>query len=168
MTSNSLSQVLNRSVTIMARVCGWIILFRLLIAFCNRWFLWFFDTPAQVLLSGLLELTIGCTALQNLPCEGLRFILCSAMLGFGGICVTMQTVSAAGSLGLGMYLPGKLIQCGISTFSAALFQPFFFPDDQTVNVPPIFYFIMAAIIGFLVFGLKIYEKKSSNSGMWME
>lgn len=159
----STSQALNRSLTIMARVCGWILLFRILIAFCNRWFLWYIETPLQVLFSGLLELTIGCTELQNIQCEGLRFILCSAMLSLGGICVAMQTVSAVGTLGLGMYIPGKLIQCFISTLAAAIFQQFVFPSGQRIDLSPATYLLLAASTALLTFGLKIYEKKCSNS-----
>ncbi len=161
----SLSAALQKAITIMARVCGWIVLFRLLIAFCSRWFLWYFEAPVQVLFSGLLELTIGCTELHTVQNEGLRFILCSAMLSFGGICVTMQTMSAVGTLGLGMYLPGKLFQCGVSTFLSALFQQFFFPVEQSMKLSPVFYLILAAALGLFRFGLKIYEKKSSNSAL---
>lgn len=159
----TLSTALRQSISIMARVSGWIILFRLLIAFCNRWFLWCFETPSRVLFSGLLELTIGCTQLQNVQCEGLRFILCSAMLSFGGVCVTMQTLSAVGTLGLGMYIPGKLIQCMISTFLAAVFQHFFFPVEESFAVTPTFYLIIAAMTATLYFLLKISKKRSSNS-----
>lgn len=159
----TISEVLNRSLAVMARVCGWIILFRLFIGFCNRWFLWYFDAPIRVLLCGILELTIGCTELQNIQNEGLRFILCSAMLSLGGICVTMQTLSAVGTLGLGRYIPGKLIQCTVSTLLAALFQQFFFPHEQKASLSPIFYLIFTAAIVLYGAAMKIRKKRCSNS-----
>jgi hypothetical protein len=91
-----------------------VVLFRVILAFGNRWIFWAFPTEVQVVLSGILELTNGCCALGNIEDLGLRFVICSGLLAFGGVCVTMQTVSVAAEIGLGYYFPGKIMQALIS------------------------------------------------------
>ena len=116
----TLSQALLRSLQIMANVCGWIILFRILIAFLDRWILWLLPVWAQVALTGLLELSNGCCDLGRITGEGLRFIIGAGMLGFGGLCVTMQTASVTDGLSLKTYLVGKVLQVAFSILLAAV------------------------------------------------
>lgn len=106
----SITGALKRSVAVIGYVCGWVVLFRVLFAFCSRWFLWLLPIEAQAAIYGLLELAGGCCSLNLVAEETLRFVICSGLLAFGGLCVVMQTASVTGSLGLGQYLPGKLIQ----------------------------------------------------------
>ena len=68
-----------------------------------------------------------------------------------------------GTLGLGMYLPGKLIQAEIGILLSAIFQQFYFPPELRLELPLFFYIIMIVLMGLSGFLLKIYEKKSSNS-----
>ena len=110
----------------MARVCGWVILFRLLIGFLERWTIGIPDV-LSVLISGMLELTNGCMMLKNVGSVGLRFYICSLLLAFGGLCVTMQTVSVAGDLGIGHYLRGKLLQTMFSGLLSLAVVMLFFP-----------------------------------------
>ena len=117
----SLHQALRKSVVIMAEVCGWIVLCRMLVAFCARWFLWAFTDWAQVLLIGILELANGCFQLGRIADEGLRFVICSIMLSLGGICVLLQTRSVTKEVGLGKYIPGKLLQALISGILSLIF-----------------------------------------------
>lgn len=127
-TTVSPVQALNRSVRIMAGVCGWVVIFRVLIDFLDRWFLWYLPIEAQVAVSGLLELSNGCVALYNIGDTGLRFILCAGFLGFGGLCVTMQTLSVVSTeLDSGLYFPGKVLHCCISLILATLVQGCHFP-----------------------------------------
>lgn len=93
-----------------AAICGWVILFRILSSFLDRWFLWMIPLPAQVIVTGILELTNGCHMLSSIQNTGLRFILCACLLSLGGICVTLQTQSAAPELSMLPYLKGKLTQ----------------------------------------------------------
>ena len=109
-TAVSWSDALASALNVTARVCGWVVLFRVLIAFLDRWFLWMLPAEIQIGLIGLLELSNGCYALKDIADESLRFVLCSLFLGFGGLCVTMQTASVIGNLPLGDYLRGKLMQ----------------------------------------------------------
>lgn len=105
----------------MCFVCCWVILFRAIIFFLKRWCLFMLPPWAQVLLMGSLELTNGCCELLTVPEVELRFILCSCMLAFGGICVLFQTASVTKGLSLKPYVKGKLMQTGFSfLFSSAI------------------------------------------------
>lgn len=128
------SDALERSVRVMACVCGWVILFRVMIAFLERWVLWLLPKAAAAAVAGLLELSNGCLRLGDVENVGLRFILASGMLSMGSLCVTMQTVTATRGLGLGMYLPGKALQAGISTVLAFVWQLLFFPAEEKVTI----------------------------------
>jgi hypothetical protein len=113
---------LERSVRTMALICGWVILFRVILAFFRRWFLWLLPTWADILVSGLLELANGCCQLPMLPQESLQFILASGLLAFGGVCVWLQTASVTKGLGTGSYLHGKVMQAVVSVLLAILVQ----------------------------------------------
>lgn len=121
----TLPQALAQAVQAMALVCGWVVLFRGLLAFLSRWVLWLLPVPAQVAAAGLLELSNGCCLLDAIADEGLRFSLCCAMLAFGGVCVAMQTASVSAGLPLSRYFLGKLAQAGMClVFSQAVFQKY--------------------------------------------
>ena len=102
------------AVKTMGVICGWVILFRVLIAFLNRWFLWFLPETPRIALIGLLELSNGCCELPKIPDIRVRFILCSGMLAAGGLCVTAQTSSVTKGLSLRYYFLGKVIQILVS------------------------------------------------------
>lgn len=122
-------EALDRAVRIMAGVCGWVIMFRILIAFSQRWFLWYLPKEYQVIFSGLLELSNGCIALYEIKDVPLRFVLCSGFLSFGGLCVTMQTLSVTSArLDKSLYFPGKVLQCCVSLLLATILQGRFTPS----------------------------------------
>ncbi len=111
----------------MGTVCGWIVIFRVIISFLQRWILWMFPVPAQVALIGLLELSNGCYALEAIPVESLRFLLCACMLSCGGICIAAQTATVTDGLSLKYYLTGKLLQTAFSfIISLAIIQGIFY------------------------------------------
>ncbi len=112
--SLSLSAAMTSAIRVMASVCGWVVLFRVIIAFLSRWILWLLPAAAQVTVMGLLELSNGCYALNAISDIPLRFLLCCGMLAFGGICVAMQTVSVIGGLSPKYYFLGKLLQTAVS------------------------------------------------------
>ena len=117
----SLPEAMEKSIGAMLSVCSWIVLFRVIIAFGQRWFLWLLPENWSITLEGLLELANGCISLSAVDAEGLRFVLSAGFLGLGGLCVGLQTVSVVGELGTGMYFPGKVLQCGISVCLAVLY-----------------------------------------------
>ncbi len=111
------ASALSGALRIMAAVCGWVILFRVLLAFLDRWIFWLMPAPVRFTATGILELSNGICTLIQLPDEKLRFLLCSILLAQGGVCVAMQTASAAAGLSLRWYYAGKLLQ---SVFSATI------------------------------------------------
>ena len=155
-------RALERVVKSMGLICGWIVLFRVLLTFCNRWFLWIFPTSVHIAINGLLELTIGCTALPYVNPEGLRMILCSGLLALGGVCITLQTVSVMGNVGLGSYIQGKLMQGCFSVSLAALFQHYYLSPDQRAAFPLVIAGVLLVIPVFLSIFLQKHEKKNSN------
>ena len=104
----------------MLKICGWVILFRTLISFLDRWFLWMAAAPIRVAISGLLELSNGCCSLNLILREDVRFLVCSFLLAFGGLCVAYQTASVCRGLGLGYYFAGKAVQGLTAAFLAAV------------------------------------------------
>ena len=118
-----LPRAVTQSVRALCSVCGWIILMRVVITFLDRWILWMLPKYIQVLLIGFFEITNGCHMLLNTEPEFIRFVISAAMLGFGGICVSMQTVSVTQGLGTGMYFPGKILHGLISLLLSTAVAP---------------------------------------------
>lgn len=116
--TETLSSSMGSAVSVMLQVCGWVILFRVCIAFLDRWLLWLLPDPVRVALIGLLELSNGCCELMAVENVPLRFVLCSGMLACGGLCVTMQTASVTAGLSLKYYAVGK----GLQTLFSILFS----------------------------------------------
>lgn len=113
-TSDALTQALKA----MATICGWVILFRILLHFLEKWVFWLFPVSVQVTIAGILELANGCVQLRQIPTETLRFLMASILLALGGVCVTMQTVTVTEGLSIRPYLAGKALQtlfCGLMT-----------------------------------------------------
>lgn len=155
--NTSASQALRRSVTVMATVCGWVILFRMLVAFLDRWIGFLVPDTVKPGLWGLLELANGCFSLGLVTDVGLRFILCSAMLGFGGLCVALQTFGVvSNSLSKRLYFPGKCLHGIYSAMLAGVISMILFDG----NYLPLTIFVSASLIPFLIF-FKLFEKKSS-------
>lgn len=159
----SLPEALRQGMRILASVCGWVVLFRVVLAFLNRWLLWLLNLPDQVIVSGVLELSNGCCDLDRIPGDGLRFVICSGMLAFGGLCVAMQTASVTGDLGMGKYLPGKLMQTALSLLMAVTAQHFLFSAGERAAVSPWLTTAIAIPAGIAGIVLMISEKKSSIS-----
>lgn len=108
------SDVLFSALKSMGLICGWVILFRILVAFLKQWFLWILPQWLIVLLTGMLELTNGCCELMQIGNIGLRFVICSCMLAYGGLCVLLQTASVTKGLSLKYYVLGKGTQACFS------------------------------------------------------
>ena len=119
----SLSTSLNRSIRSMATVSGWVILFRMILEFLNRWFFWLFPVPFRVCITGLLELSNGCLALTGIENIALRFLIAGCMLSLGGICVWMQTKAVFPELNLMHYIKGRMLHCLICILLSLLILP---------------------------------------------
>lgn len=136
--SITITRALHLAIRNTATVCGWVVLFRIAIGFLNRWFLWLFPKEWQVLLCGLLELSNGCISLSLISADGLRFVVASVILAFGGICVAMQTATVIGDLSPKSYWLGKAMQTAISLLLSAITQSFLFPEGA-IHFPFILY-----------------------------
>lgn len=121
----SIMNAFKQSLKAMGSICGWVVLMRIFLAFIETWFLRFFSQPVQILIAGILELSNGCIRISELESEGLRFLIASLLLSFGGICVTLQTASVADDIPIKYYLLGKVLQCSISIFLSSLLQVVF-------------------------------------------
>lgn len=158
----TLFQALDRSLKVMASVCGWVVLFRVVIAFLEGWCLWMLPLEMQVGISGILELSNGCFELFRIDDMGLRFILCAGILNFGGICVTLQTMAVSTpKMDRSLYFPGKILQCCISMLLAWLIKLSVFPSGHHNHTGPIL--VSAAVIGAVVIGFILKKSKKSSS-----
>ena len=153
----TLPEALHRSLKTMALVCGWIILFRVILAFLSLWFLWMLPIPAQVALTGLLELSNGCCDLGRIDNEPLRFVIAAGLLSFGGLCVSMQTASVSQGLSTKNYFIGKALQTLLSVLFAAIVQ------IQQLHFSAIFWISLVVLIGLLVNFLHKKQKRYSIS-----
>lgn len=154
----SVTRTLERSLKTMANICGWVILFRVILSVLQRWILWLFPTELQIAVYGLTELSNGFVELYKIDSEGLRFIFAACFLSLGGLCVTMQTMSVIKGLSLKIYLKGKLLQFLFSILLAGLVQHFLFSGDAHLNISVI-------LLGLLFCGccsLLIYANKKSS------
>lgn len=154
----TLADAVEKSAKTMAYICGWIILFRVIIAFVDRWFLWLLPQNVQAVCIGVLELSNGILQLNSLPSEAVRFILTAVFLGFGGICVAMQTVTVTGTLRSGFYFPGKVIQCAISLVLATVVQLVLFPAGEWWFSLPLFACLMFSATTMLVISARKQKK----------
>jgi len=156
-----IGQVLHLSLRNTASVCGWVIIFRTILAFAQRWFLWLVPEPLQIFITGVLELTNGYIDLAGIDNDSLRFVLASVFLGFGGICVALQTASVVGAAGLSLknYFPGKLIQTAISAILAFLISGHIFSNGTKLN--PIW--LMAVILPVAISISRAKNGKNSSS-----
>lgn len=143
----------------MAQICGWIILFRVLISILEyRWLGWMPRTW-YITISGLLELTNGCMLLNEIECIGLRFCICALFISFGGGCTLIQTHSVTGGLYTGNYLLGKITEGCYSFLLAYLYQFFFFPHLHRFRSP----ILLLGLISFAaIFSTKTIRKNGRN------
>lgn len=157
--SVTLTQAVENSIVIMARICAWVIVFRVIISVADRWLLFAAGREIQTALCGLLELSNGCAQLFSLPLQGVRFVLCACFLSFGGLSVFFQTRSVTKELGLGFYFPGKILQTLFSLLLSLILQNFLFPASEILYCPAVVE-IGVAIVIVLCWG--ILRKNSSN------
>ena len=125
----SIHEAMDKAISTTLTVCGWVMLAGVMSGFLKRWFAPLLPGWSSVLLTGLLELTSGVFALEQVQEEGLRFILCAVMVCFGGISVHLQTAAFAGNAGLSMGqcirqkaiqgILGAVIAAGVHSFGPA-------------------------------------------------
>ncbi len=166
-SSISFPNALRSAVQSIALVCGWVIVMRTIIAFCAHWFLWLLPSNCQLLLVGLLEMTNGCVNLKALSSVGQKMQIFSVFLGFGGLCVLLQTRSALASSQLRgkFYFPGKVTQAAISYLLCVFLQPLL--PKQMRFYPPVQLPLLALLIcvGYGFYWMKIKNGSSFSAAV---
>lgn len=147
-------------------VCSYVLFFAILTG-CIQSFipsrLW------QSILTGMLELAGGTNALISAPISlQMKFILASLLLGFGGICVLLQSSAILQSVGLSAksLLVGKIGHGILSGVLAAVFAPFLplpNPCAYTVSPPPLRFLSQSTLIILLCIFCLVFLKKSSGN-----
>ena len=102
----------------MGIICGWITLFRTILSILQPLVEKYFPNSVQVLIFGAIELTNGCVLLPQISSEFDRFVIASALLSIGGLCVAFQVKTITYELGFGNYILGKIMQTSISIIIA--------------------------------------------------
>ena len=153
----TLPQALQTAISVCARVCGWILLFKALFAIISSWF--FRDMKGMLYWCtvGILELSNGCLQLMALSSEGMRFILCASYLAFGGLCIAMQAASVSTQVGMTFYFIGKIAQTLVSMALAIPVAAFLFSDFNFKVEYWFTYFLVCGVI--LIFLRKVSRKK---------
>ena len=118
--SRTVADSLSMSIHAMAKVCGWVLVFRMLLEFLENWFLWLLPSELQVLVTGVLELSNGCLSLAGVQNESIRFFIASVLLSFGGICICMQTFSVCPKEIQKGYCTGKILHSVLSAVLSLL------------------------------------------------
>jgi hypothetical protein len=158
--NQSIPERLRQSLKAMGEISAWIILMRVVIAIVQKWLLCRFSKPFQALLTGVLELSNGCISLKEIEKTGVRFILCSCFLAFGGLCVALQTSTAAASVDQRLYLPGKCVQALICFAVAYILQLLLFSSDQQMHLP---WFFLAVIMLTVIYTYSAIRKNSCGN-----
>ena len=119
--SVSFPEAVRRGAEAMLSVCGWIVLFRTGLQLLGHLGLGILPRELAIAISGLLEMTNGCAELESISSIGVRFVLFSGILGFGGLCVGLQTKSVllGSDLTVGSYIRGKALQ-GLLSIGSSL------------------------------------------------
>ena len=100
--------------------------------------------------------------LQDIPDDAIRFILFSALLAFGGLCVTMQTNSVTNSAGMKIsgYLIAKVCQAIIAGCLACILAVPIYHIQKTTA----FFFIAAGGVSILTYRFLIIRFLQNCTG----
>lgn len=118
--ARQLLRAVEDAVSAMARVCGFVVFFLVLLRLTET------VAPPLGAAAGVVELTNG---ILRLTPDRRGFVLAAALLGWGGCSVHCQTaaVTAGSGISLRQYLPAKAVQAVLSALLAALCAPRLLP-----------------------------------------
>lgn len=126
-------------------ICGWVTVFRLLLAYLEKIFIYTQKPTIRVLVSGTLELSNGCLQIPLISDIRTKILVAILMITFGGFCVILQTASVAPKLSIQYYIKGKLYQ---TIFAFLIAFPILFSLDHVkINLflglyAPVFFIII--------------------------
>lgn len=148
---------MSASVITMANICGWVIAFKIIIAYLYK--LLPLKGLFYALLTGVLELTNGIFALSELRSLRAIYTIAAFMLSFGGICVVIQTKSIAPTISIRKLLTGRLLHAGISCTLASIATPILFTPHK-MQIPLLPLFLCVVTVGYM---LLVFNKKSGSN-----
>jgi hypothetical protein len=149
-----------RALHSIAVICGWIIVFRMMIRMLEKWIFWRIPQIWAIVLCGLLEMTNGCLELTDFAPIGLRIMLCALFISFGGGCTVIQTLELTKDLKCHRYLRCKLFEGGCSMMLCYFLQMMILPDDQIFRLSPSL--LLSLIAALSITGLSIRKSKNSS------
>lgn len=156
----SLSQALKSSIYACASICGWVIVFKILLSYLYTWFPNLPLSPSGIVLTGILELSNGCIAATQMANPVIRFLLYAAFFAFGGLCVLLQTSSITGTLGTGLYIHGKFIQTGISLILSCICCRVIFPEYSHTGI-----FTITTVLSIIVVSFSVWYANNGGNRM---
>lgn len=157
-TSNKrFSQMIEQCLKTMAIISAWIIIWRIIVAVCSKYFLLKIPACPRIIIIGLCELTNGCLLLHVIESEAIRFIVASCLISLGGLCIFMQTATVTKALGTGMYLPGKLLQVAISFALSLLSSYVLYPGALSFH-----YLFVLPVLGLVTYALSSIIRKNEK------
>jgi len=148
------TEIMRSSIRTMVVICGWVMLFRIILKLFDS-LLFKLPSVTRVTVYGILELSNGCIALGSIDNEYTRFIMASAFLSLGGICVLLQTWSVTERIGLGLYIPGKLLHTLFSITVSSVIGSFIY--DMPLHIPGLITTLSLSL------GLALLFRKKSSS-----
>ena len=158
--SIGITKIVEKSTKSIVLICAWVILFRIVIAFLQRWFLWILPNDLSSVIIGLIEISNGICTLGSQSLPGMRFVMSAVFLSFGGLCVYLQTASVTSGLGTGFYFPGKVLQACISFFTCYVLQYLIFPTNERWQIP--FYFILFPLLICVMIPISLRIRNNSS------
>ncbi len=146
------------------QVCMFVLLFSVVLAFISN-----IIGATPVMLAGLLELSAGASILtQGDSSIAVKWILSAGFLGFGGLCVLLQSMAALQEVGLSVksMVKGKLLHGCFSAMVATVTVPFL-PNTlpcfySTRRNPAIIMLLPVFLIIWLAFLKKTSGKQVNN------
>jgi hypothetical protein len=137
----------------MMNICSWVMLFSIVNQYLQKW-LTSMTPHFRCIIIGVLEVSNGVLCLNTIDSPALRWIIGCTLLSFGGICVTMQSLSISQDLELRWYICGKILQSSISCVLAGFLQSVFplFPEKEPIVrcVPAVIPGILSLIFLYLL------------------
>ena len=125
----AVSKSVEQAVLSILNVCGYVVFFACITTLIKQYI-------TEPFILSLIEVTAGAKELSecNVPME-MKMVLISGAVGFGGVCVLFQVMSAVSGVGLSVkkYIAGKTFQAVVAMCTAWIFLSFF--DNVPVFAP---------------------------------
>lgn len=147
---------MKNTLSAVANICGWVILFKVILSYMDIWVMPYIQKLTQCLLAGSLELANGLCMLPLIESDALQLIVATTMLSFGGMCVYFQSKSLAPELVGKHYILCKILQSLISISLSMIAGYFLYDLEQPLMAAiPLLFTAAAVVIAVLYFNKKM-------------